>query len=98
MDPISTCMLMDYFAEGDLEDVIQNHCATFTKESIITFSINILNVLEFIHSGGFVNNDIKPENIVFMELNPINVLLSIPYIIDFGIAKKYIYVIFPYIK
>ena len=44
--------------------------------------LNILLILEYVHSQGIVHNDIKPSNIILRLQN------KLPVLIDFGVAKK----------
>ncbi|HBE33690.1 MAG TPA: hypothetical protein DD990_20830 [Cyanobacteria bacterium UBA11368] len=46
------------------------------------FLVDILPVLEYIHSNGVIHRDIKPSNIIFREQD------GKPVLIDFGIAKE----------
>ncbi len=46
------------------------------------FLVDILPVLEYIHSNGVIHRDIKPSNIIFRQQD------GKPVLIDFGIAKE----------
>lgn len=48
--------------------------------------IQVINSLKFLHSKGYLHRDIKPDNIMIGK----NENSHRVYIIDFGLAKKYI--------
>lgn len=45
----------------------------------------MINCLKIIHSLGYIHRDIKPDNFLMDTQNHLKV-----YLIDFGLAKKYI--------
>ena len=53
-------------------------------KDICMLSIQILGLLEYIHSKDIVHRDIKPANFLIGRKNPKNI-----YLIDFGLARKY---------
>lgn len=67
-----------------LEKIFINSNKTFSKKSIFFLTIELINILEFLHSKGIIHRDIKPANFV---INPKTKRLSI---LDFGLSKKYI--------
>ena len=57
----------------------------FVSESLVqNILVDILPVLDYIHSKGIIHRDIKPGNIIYRETD------SKPVLIDFGIAKEII--------
>jgi len=63
---------------------IKDMINSYTKKDIGMLGIQIINLVEFIHSKNFIHRDIKPENFTtgYDDLSTI-------YLIDFGLAKKY---------
>ncbi|CAG9325680.1 unnamed protein product [Blepharisma stoltei] len=70
---------------SNLENIVQNS-RKFSLESAVEISSQILHRLEHVHKCGYIHRDIKPEN--FMMGAKENT--SRVYMIDFGLAKKYI--------
>ena len=63
---------------------IKDMINSYTKKDIGMLGIQIINLVEFIHSKNFIHRDIKPENFTtgYDDLSTI-------YLIDFGLEKKY---------
>ena len=57
----------------------------FTKKTILSLGLQMLNRLEFIHSRHIIHRDIKPENFLVGKGKK----NSIIYICDFGLAKRF---------
>jgi len=90
--------IFDYFSEGnrsylvleyiegqDLESLLQRTASFFPEEEVISWAIQICDVLSYIHSH-------KPSPIVFRDLKPSNIMLNKLnriVLIDFGIAKVF---------
>jgi len=74
------------FVEGqDLESLLQRTTSFFPEEHVISWAIQICDVLSYIHSH-------KPNPIVFRDLKPSNIMLNNQdriVLIDFGIAKVF---------
>ena len=69
----------------------------FSKESILSLGIQLINILEQIHSAGYVYNDLKLDNLMVMHCvmpdfyNSGNIFLANEVaIIDFGFATRYL--------
>ncbi len=85
--------LFAYFAEGGLcyivQELINGRTLTshlqervrYSEAEVVEFLMNILPVLEFIHSQQIIHRDIKPDNIIIRENGK-------PVLIDFGIVKE----------
>jgi outer membrane protein assembly factor BamB/tRNA A-37 threonylcarbamoyl transferase component Bud32 len=78
--------LVQEFIEGqDLESLLQRTASFFPEEEVISWAIQICDVLSYIHSH-------KPKPIVFRDLKPSNIMLNNQnrvVLIDFGIAKVF---------
>ena len=82
----------DYFNDADCWYLVQEWIDGVTLEQlrsqrqlseseIEAILLNILSVLEYIHSLGIVHRDIKPENIIIRSRD------NLPVLIDFGVAR-----------
>ena len=67
-----------------LWDIRKNTNEKELLKDICMLSIQILDLLEYIHSKDIVHRDIKPANFLIGRKNPKNI-----YLIDFGLARKY---------
>lgn len=54
----------------------------FTERQVRNFLIEILPVLDYVHSQGIIHRDIKPENIMLRDRD------DKPVLIDFGVVKE----------
>ena len=74
--------LVQEWIEGNtLEQELHRH-SKLSESQTKNILLNLLSVLECIHSLGIVHNDIKPSNIILRLQD------NMPVLIDFGIAKK----------
>lgn len=67
-----------------LEDVFNENNKIFSIKEVLSLGLKLITIIRFIHEAGFIHRDIKPSNFL-MGLNNSNL-----YIMDFGLAKKYI--------
>jgi outer membrane protein assembly factor BamB/tRNA A-37 threonylcarbamoyl transferase component Bud32 len=90
--------IFDYFSEGnrsylvlefvegqDLESLLQRTASFLSEEQVISWAVQICDVLSYIHSH-------KPKPIIFRDLKPSNIMLNNHdriVLIDFGIAKVF---------
>ena len=76
-------IVMEYMNKN-LDDVFEYNKYQFSIKNILIVANHILDIIEFIHSKGFIHRDIKPENFL---INKDNKSLKI---IDFGLSLRYI--------
>lgn len=57
----------------------------FTLNEILDISIQLINIIKYIHSNKYLYIDLKPQNIMFIDNNTNNIKL-----IDFNLCDKYI--------
>ncbi len=86
--------LFAYFAENEEFYLIQEWIQGPTLTDVVTAQetigeadvknilISLLSVLDYVHSGGIIHRDIKPDNIILRNLN------NQPVLIDFGAVKE----------
>ena len=70
---------------GDSLQTIKNEKGSFSLKLVLQIGIQILSLLQTIHTKGLVHRDIKPDNFLLGN-NETNKQL---YIIDFGFCKTY---------
>lgn len=74
-------IIMEYVPYGDL----QGHLHTYrylTEAQGRTVAQQVMSALDYLHSKQITHRDIKPDNILIAELDPLTVKLS-----DFGLSK-----------
>ncbi|MBW4663605.1 MAG: protein kinase [Chroococcus sp. CMT-3BRIN-NPC107] len=86
--------LFAYFAENEEFYLIQEWIQGPTLTDVVTAAesisepdvknilVSLLSVLDYVHSGGIIHRDIKPDNIILRNLN------NQPVLIDFGAVKE----------
>jgi len=73
-------IFMEY-TKYDLRYFMDYHTKTITPELIVSFTVELLTAISFIHSNNIVHLDIKPQNILISENNTLKIT-------DFGGSEK----------
>lgn len=68
-----------------LDELYKKQGKTFSNKQLCFYGMQMINLLEKLHSFGYLHRDVKPQNFIF-GYNDFSQL----YICDFGLAKKYI--------
>ncbi len=74
--------LVQEYIEGDTLSKKLRTQGKLSSDVVKDILINILPVLEYVHSRGIVHRDIKPENIIIRNAD------NLPVLIDFGAVKE----------
>lgn len=77
-------MVMDLLGPS-LDSLFHQQKKRFSLQTIIKLTISMIQILQYIHSKGFIHRDLKPDN---FTLDKDNKKL---FCIDFGLAKRYIH-------
>ena len=84
--PTSTYNLMVFELLGQNLDELFRLCQKkFSRKTVLSLGLQMLNRLEFIHSRHIIHRDIKPENFLIGKGKNNSIL----YICDFGLAKRF---------
>jgi serine/threonine protein kinase len=78
-------LVIEYIHGKDLEKVISDTDSFLSEEQVLTWAIELCDVLSFLH-------DHKPDPIIFRDMKPSNVMIDHNgdvKLIDFGIAKTF---------
>eukprot|EP00062_Callorhinchus_milii_P007974 gi/632950168/ref/XP_007890571.1/ PREDICTED: serine/threonine-protein kinase VRK2 isoform X2 [Callorhinchus milii] len=76
-------MVMDRLGQ-DLQNVLQQSGNRFSKAKVLKISIQMLDVLEFIHDNEYIHGDIKAANLLLGCTNDKEIYLA-----DYGLAFRY---------
>ncbi len=74
-------IIMEYVREGDLQGYL-NQGGSINEGMARTIAQQILSALNYLHRSRITHRDIKPDNILIADLDPLTVKLS-----DFGLSK-----------
>jgi outer membrane protein assembly factor BamB/tRNA A-37 threonylcarbamoyl transferase component Bud32 len=78
-------LVLEFIEGRNLESLLQHTASFLSEEKVISWAIQICDVLSYIHSH-------KPNPIIFRDLKPSNIMLNNQdriVLIDFGIAKVF---------
>lgn len=79
-----TYLVLEYFEET-LQQRFLRCNEQFSEQHIKSYGLQILNIIEYIHSKHYLYIDIKPENFMFKSKDDDTIK-----IIDFGLCQKYV--------
>jgi serine/threonine protein kinase len=78
-------LVLEYIHGKDMEEVISENNGFLTEEQVLTWAIELCDVISFLHSH-------KPDPIIFRDMKPSNVMIDHNgdvKLVDFGIAKTF---------
>jgi outer membrane protein assembly factor BamB/tRNA A-37 threonylcarbamoyl transferase component Bud32 len=78
-------LVIEYIHGKDLEAIISENDGFLTEEQVLTWGIELCDVLSFLHTH-------KPDPIIFRDMKPSNVMIDHNgdvKLVDFGIAKTF---------
>ena len=78
-------ILVEELLGKSLEELFNNCNKKFSLKTVCVLGIEIIKLIQFVHSKYHIHRDIKPDNFMTGRLNNEDKI----YIIDFGLAKKY---------
>jgi casein kinase 1/casein kinase 1 epsilon len=78
-------MVMDLLGSS-LEDLFNSCNRKFSLKSVLMLADQMLTRIEYVHTRHFLHRDIKPDNFLMGTAKKANKV----YLIDFGLAKRYI--------
>lgn len=80
-------ILITELLNDDLENILIRY-SNLDLKSVLMITLELIKTIEIIHDAGYLHRDIKPENIMYKNYD---FNKSCIYLIDFGLAKKYIH-------
>jgi serine/threonine-protein kinase len=74
--------LIQEWIEGSTLNELIHHQNWLSEDAVRAILLNLLPVLELVHSQGIIHRDIKPENIIIRQAD------QMPVLIDFGAVRE----------
>ncbi len=74
-------LIQEWIQGPTLTDVV-TAAESISEAEVKNILVSLLSVLDYVHSGGIIHRDIKPDNIILRNLN------NQPVLIDFGAVKE----------
>merc|ERR1712223_282974 len=71
-----------------LEDLKNSHNGTFSLKTIILIAVQVIHILEYIHSKNLIHRDIKPENFLLGQTSTKKE--NVIHVVDFGLSKEFV--------
>jgi serine/threonine protein kinase len=68
-----------------LEGLYKNQGKIFSNNQLRSYGLQMIHLIEKLHSFGYIHRDVKPQNFIFSTDNFLQL-----FICDFGLTKKYI--------
>jgi len=69
-----------------IKDILKRNKKHFTVKCIMSLGIELISLLEKLHSLGYIHCDIKPDNIMIGDYSKGPLEMNKLYLIDFGIS------------
>ena len=83
MQSVDEVILVTQFCENDLFSIQEQKKPSFTEQEVRLLALDIISVLEYITSQGWIHRDVKIENILYHQGKYI--------LCDWGYARKFSY-------
>ena len=77
-------LVMDHMGLS-LEKLFENHNKSFSLKTVIMLTIDLIRILQYIHTNNIIHRDLKPDNIVIGSNNNNGNI----YLLDFGLSKNF---------
>lgn len=77
-------LVMDYMGLS-LEKLFEIHNKNFSLKTVIMLTIDLIRILQYIHTNNIIHRDLKPDNIVIGSNNNNGNI----YLLDFGLSKNF---------
>ncbi|KAK6609430.1 hypothetical protein H4I96_03361 [Botrytis cinerea] len=74
-------IIMEFVPEGDLTSLV-TMCHFLPEHAVKDMTVQLLSALKYLHSINVTHRDIKPDNILCQNRNPLHVKIT-----DFGLSK-----------